>query len=77
MPIQINTDDFIDDNNFKGRYAIEHNMMKKWFFHLSHASTFSCTASYIEACKQVKKTYRDSEKADFGVIVLAKMEDPE
>jgi len=76
MPIQINTDEF--NEKHKGGYLswiINQDHRMKWFFDIGVGQTYTATGTYKEACDSVKKYFKTSNQASYGIIKLNKAEE--
>jgi len=76
MPIQINTDEF-NDKHETGylSWLIKDNHSMKWFFNIGIGQTYTASGTYKEACDSVKKYFKRSNDASYGIIELEKVEE--
>ncbi len=76
MPIKIDTDEYLSKNNSSEfRAIIKENQIKKWFFCIGFDISYVVIGTYHNACESVKKYFKTSYKASYGIIKLSKIED--
>lgn len=76
MPIQIESDEFKSEygaNKFND--IVKTNQVKKWFFNIGIGATYSATGTFFEARESVKKYFKNSNQASYGIIKLVNIED--
>lgn len=76
MSIQIQTQYFSDEHE-PGYLSnlIKDSRNMKWFFDIGVGQTFTASGTYKEACDSVKKYFKRSNNASYGIIKLEKVEE--
>jgi len=75
MALEVDTGEYIDNyGSLEFRYALKTNQIRKWFFHISYNASFVHTGTFYQACEAVKKHFKNSNNANYGIIKLSKIE---